>query len=203
MKRQNKYEFETTLELKVEIDGNNSIYTLKKYIDELIIKEDKSGNYEIIYIKNGIQRFSEKFTTENKELEDALFIIKTFFYKLLPDVRIKEISDEIMRELSERYILVKPEEIRLFLSYNPDLVSIILEAYEHIKRISGDVKLYLELFEDYDYPDLDSLHIIIKTDYPYEKVEELEDKLYNEWFSKISDKVGIRLYYMVEGLYDD
>jgi len=113
-----------------------------------------------------------------------------------------EIIDKVISQLSEKFILVNLEEIKLFLAYNLDLIDVLFEGYEHIKRIFGNYPIYLEFYKDYEYPEWNSLFIIVKTNYTAEKAVELENKLFEEWLVHIIDKVGTRLNFKEEPLYD-
>jgi len=193
MTEQTKNKFITDIELEVEQTDKGITYTLRKYNDKLIIKEN-----EIIYIKNGILQLHKQFASDgDRKLEDILLTIKTFFDKLLPDTRIKEIGDDIMNQLAEKYILVNPEEIKLFLAYNPDLINTLLESYENIRKIVGDYPIHLEFYWDYEYPNWQELLIVIKTKQS-DEIDELEEKLSEEWYNKLPSEITTRLGYKIE-----
>ena len=72
-------------------------------------------------------------------------------------------------------------EIKDFVSHNTQILSALLEAPEHVRRIFGDVPLHLELHHDPE-EGWDELFIVIKTSYSAKKAIELENKLFDEWF---------------------
>jgi len=107
---------------------------------------------------------------------------------------------DIIKRLSEKYILDNPEEIEKFLRDNQNLIDVILDAYDHIKRVFGDYPIHLELYIDHEYPDWKTLFIIVKTDYTSEKVIELENKLMEEWWLKLDEDIRMKLVFTEEPL---
>ena len=99
--------------------------------------------------------------------------------------------------IEQHYTLKNPEEVRIFLSSNSDIIPYLMEAPFEIYRIFGQVPIYLELHHDPE-EEWDELFIVIKTDYAAEKAVELEDRLFKEWFSEILDKVKGRLNFIEE-----
>jgi len=97
------------------------------------------------------------------------------------------------------YIFKNPEEIKMFLMSNDDLIQILLDAREHIQRVFGQVPIYLELHHDPE-EEWDELFIVIKTNYSPEKAVEFENKLFEEWFIEIISKVSGRLNFTEEPL---
>jgi len=112
---------------------------------------------------------------------------------------VEEAWIEMINELSNKYNFKNPQEIKEFLLSNKDLIEILISGYEHIRRIFGDFPIYLELHHDPE-EHWDELFIIIKTNYTAEKAIELENKLFEEWFVHIIDKVGTRLNFTEEPL---
>ncbi len=94
--------------------------------------------------------------------------------------------------LEKTYTLKNHGEIKQFLIVNDDLIPILVEGYEQITKIFGDVPVYLELHSDPE-EGWEELFIVIKTGYPTKKAFELENKLFEEWFIRIMDKVNGRL----------
>lgn len=101
--------------------------------------------------------------------------------------------------LKRIYIFDEPEEITQFLFSNEDLIEILLEARDYLVKIFGKVPIYLEFHHDPE-EEWDELFIIIKTNYPPEKAVDLENKLFEEWFIKVIDKVKGRLSFTEEPL---
>jgi len=89
------------------------------------------------------------------------------------------------------------EEIKKFLISNEDLIQILSDAQEHIYRVFGRVPISLELHHDPE-EGWDELFIIIKTQLPPEKAVNLENRLFEEWFVDILDKVEGRLNFTEE-----
>jgi len=112
---------------------------------------------------------------------------------------VEDVGTEIINSLFDKYNINNPEEIKEFLLSNRDLIEILISGYEHIRRIFGDVPLYLELHSDPE-ENWDELFIVIKSYYPAEKAIELENKLFEEWFADVIDKVGTRLNFIEEPL---
>jgi len=109
------------------------------------------------------------------------------------------LTEYLIDHLSNIYIFKNPEEIKRFLLSNTDLIEILVSAPEHIRRIFGNVPIYLELHHDPE-EDWDELFIVIKSNYPPKTAVDLENKLFDEWFIYIVDKVATRLNYTEEPL---
>jgi len=105
----------------------------------------------------------------------------------------------LIDNLETKYIFMNPEEIKMFLLSNTDLIGILIDAPEHIRRIFGEVPIYLKLTHDPE-ENWDELFIVIKTSYSPEKAVELENKLFDEWFINVIDKVNTRLNFTEEPL---
>jgi len=131
---------------------------------------------------------------------------------IFPPPRIAELSKERSEQssvyllplnqidyLENIYIFENPKEVKRFLLSNTDLIEILLEAHEHIFRIFGHVPICLELHHDPE-EDWNELFIVIKSSYKPEKAIELEERLFNEWFIRISNKVAGRLNFTEEPL---
>ena len=131
---------------------------------------------------------------------------------IFPSLRIAELSKERNEQssvyllplnqidyLENIYTFENPKEVKKFLLSNTDLIEILLEAHEHIFRIFGRVPICLELHHDPE-EDWDELFIVIKSSYKPEKAIELEERLFNEWFIRISNKVAGRLNFTEEPL---
>jgi len=100
--------------------------------------------------------------------------------------------------LSEKYKLKNPGDIVEFLQSNTDLIDVLLTGYDHIKCVVGEAEIWLELYHDPEIEGWDTLFIIIRKDLSVEDTIKLEDKLFNEWFINIIDKVATRLNYIIE-----
>ena len=99
----------------------------------------------------------------------------------------------MIERLREFYVFKGIGKIQEFLRSNEDLIPILYEALGHIYRIFGpNVINFLELHSDPE-ESWDELFIVIKSPYPSEKARELMDRLGDEWFLNIIDKVGNRL----------
>ena len=108
-----------------------------------------------------------------------------------PSVITKERTS--LKHLEAIYEFVDPERITDFLRANPDLIPFLQEAPKHIYRIFGkNVRLFLELHSDPE-EEWDELFIVIKSPYSPKKARALMDKLGEEWFLDVLDKVGNRL----------
>lgn len=102
--------------------------------------------------------------------------------------------------LKNIYIFDNHNEIISFLlDNNEDLLDILWEASNYIFDIFGKVPIYLDLHHDPE-EGWDELFIVIKTHYSPEKALELENKLFEEWFIKVIDKVKGRLNFTEEPL---
>jgi len=108
-------------------------------------------------------------------------------------------SQYLINYLSKIYIFKNPQEIKMFLLSNRDLIEILVSAPEHIRRIFGNVPIYLELHHDPE-EDWDELFIVIRSNYSPRKASELKNMLFDEWFIYIIDKVATRLNYTEEPL---
>jgi len=105
-----------------------------------------------------------------------------------------------IEQLEKLYVFVNPSDIRRFLWRNKFLIEILFEAPKKIIEIFGnDIILCLELHHDPE-EEWNELFIVIKTNYSPEEAIELENKLFEEWFIKISEKVKGRLNFTEEPL---
>jgi len=98
----------------------------------------------------------------------------------------------------DKYYLVT-NDVNDFLASNDDLVDILLDAKKHISSIFGNVPVYLEVHSDPEI-DWDELFIVIKTNYDPLKAVNLENKLFEEYFVNVLDKVNERLNFVEEPL---
>ena len=87
--------------------------------------------------------------------------------------------------LEHLYIFTQSDEIRDYILSNEFLIPLLLEAFEKIYEIFGEVPLYLELHRDPE--GWDELFIVIKTSGTPEQLIALENKLIDEWFIHILD----------------
>ncbi len=134
------------------------------------------------------------------------FILMSIFPQ--SEIVLKEINGEssvyllpqnLVGYLEAEYIFKNPDDIKVFLIANEELIEILFSAPQYIHKIFGDVPVYLELHHDPE-EEWEELFIIIKTDYSPEKAVELEDRLYEEWFVKVLDKVKGKLNFTEEPL---
>ncbi len=150
------------------------IQTMSTYDTSVILQRLHFELYEL-------PKSHEFYKEENKE--SSVY--------LLPQV--------LIDNLEEKYIFINPEEIKAFLLSNIDLIDILIDAPEHIRRIFGEVPIYLKLTHDPE-ENWDELFIVIKTSYSPEKAVEFENKLFDEWFINVIDKVNTRLSFTEEPL---
>jgi len=101
--------------------------------------------------------------------------------------------------LEKIYIFESRKEVQEYLLNNEELIEILLDSFEHIKKIGGDYPLYLELHHDPE-EEFDELFIVIKTNLSPEKALKLEEALFNEWFISIMDRVKNKLNFTEEPL---
>ncbi|HIP90110.1 MAG TPA: hypothetical protein EYH22_00985 [Candidatus Nanopusillus sp.] len=87
--------------------------------------------------------------------------------------------------MEQLYIFTQSNEIRDYILSNEFLIPLLLEAFEKIYEIFGEVPLYLELHRDPE--GWDELFIVIKTSGTPEQLIALENKLIDEWFIHILD----------------
>ena len=119
-------------------------------------------------------------------------------FKIESSIIIKSLKD--IEQLEELYIFENPPDVRRFLWKYKFLIEILFEAQKKIIEIFGnDITLYLELHHDPE-EEWNELFIVIKTNYSPEEAIELENKLFEEWFIKISEKVKGRLNFTEEPL---
>jgi hypothetical protein len=112
---------------------------------------------------------------------------------------VEDVGTEIINSLSDKYNIKNPQEIKKFLLSNRDLMEILIFGYKHIRRIFGDVPIYLELHRDPE-ENWDELFIVIRSNYSPRKASELKNKLFDEWFIYIIDKVATRLNFTEEAI---
>lgn len=90
------------------------------------------------------------------------------------------------------------EALEHFIEKN-GLTNVLWEAVPHIRRIFGsDTQFYLELSDDPD-GDFREIFIVIKTSYEIEKSLQQLDRLDQEWFLSIVNKIGNTLNITVAG----
>lgn len=100
---------------------------------------------------------------------------------------------EVIKSLQEVYFFLEPERVQKFLLDNKELIPVLQEAPIYIQEIFGSSMLiYLDLHSDPE-EDWDELFIVIKSPYDAEEAFSLEEKLFEEWFIDIMDKVQGRL----------
>ena len=138
---------------------------------------------------------------ENSVLLEKNWLSKAELWTYIPheDASIYHHEINSIEWIGEVYILEDPNEIKRYLLANKDLIPILVEGYERITKIFGNVPLYLELHSDPE-EGWEELFIVIKTSYPTEKAFELENKLFEEWFVGIMDKLNGRLNFTEEPL---
>jgi hypothetical protein len=93
--------------------------------------------------------------------------------------------------LEQLYIFSQSDEIRDYILSNEFLIPLLLDAFENIYEIFGEVPLYLELHNDPE--GWDELFIVIKTFGTPDQLIALENKLIDEWFIHILDNTKGKL----------
>lgn len=95
---------------------------------------------------------------------------------------------ESINELRNEYIFRNDKEIIEFLFVNRQLFDILFLAHLYIRDIFGDVKLYLELYENPEENDK-CLFIIIQSNYSTAKSFDLLDRLSDEWWIDVDREI--------------
>lgn len=110
-----------------------------------------------------------------------------------------EIGATLKKLTSFPYVILGDEkEIESYVISN-QLMNVLLEAVPHVRRIFGsDTQLYLELSDDPE-GDFRELFIVIKTNHEIEKSLKLLDRLDQDWFLSIVNKIGNTLNITVAG----
>lgn len=100
---------------------------------------------------------------------------------------------EQIKLLEDMYIFDSLKEGETFLLNNQYLIDILFEAREEIRRIFGYViELHLELHHDPE-EDFEELFIVIRSPYSPEEARKLMDKLGEQWFLDMIEKVQGKL----------
>ncbi|MGC8482695.1 MAG: hypothetical protein ACP5OE_03490 [Thermodesulfobium sp.] len=89
------------------------------------------------------------------------------------------------------------ENVCKFLLNNKDLITVLESSIEEIRDIFGNSQVFLEIDNDPE-EEFEELFIVIKSNFDANKVIELKEKFFYNWFVKIIDKVGNRLNFTVE-----
>ncbi|MEO1784159.1 hypothetical protein V4762_03670 [Thermodesulfobium sp. 4217-1] len=89
------------------------------------------------------------------------------------------------------------ENVCKFLLNNKDLITVLESSIEEIRDIFGNSQVFLEIDNDPE-EEFEELFIVIKSNFDANKVIELKEKFFYDWFVKIIDKVGNRLNFTVE-----
>lgn len=89
------------------------------------------------------------------------------------------------------------ENVYKFLLDNKDLITVLESSIEEIRNIFGNSQVFLEIDNDPE-EEFEELFIVIKSNFDANKVIELKEKFFYNWFVKIIDKVGNRLNFTVE-----
>ena len=106
----------------------------------------------------------------------------------------------LMEQIENLYTFTDRNEVRQYLLKNPDLLDILLNGVDEIKKVFGsNFPLLLEVHTDPE-EDWDELFIIIKTDLSVEEVINKDEELFFSWFHGIIRQVGMRLSYTEEPL---
>ncbi len=93
------------------------------------------------------------------------------------------------------------DNVEEYLQKNKDLIDVLMEAVEPIRRIFGNSQLLLEVMIDNDEELNDyweCLFIIINANCSLKESLDKDDQLFTEWFEKYSDIIDGRLNYIVE-----
>lgn len=111
-------------------------------------------------------------------------------------------TEYIMKKLEQfeeggLYTFEDKEEIIRFLIKNPDLIQELYSAHQHICKVFGECNIHVKLYKDPE-ENTEEILIVIKSKNPPEKILELYERLFEDWYIKIMDKVFPRLDYTVE-----
>ncbi len=108
----------------------------------------------------------------------------------LPETSILKGKVDNIYVLGGLYIMKNPLEIRSFLFSHDNLIPILFEAPEKIRKIFGNAaELYLELSQDPE-EEWEGLFIIIKTNIPPEKSITLLNRFDEEWWLYVDDEIS-------------
>ncbi|MBN1580542.1 MAG: hypothetical protein JXA89_07545 [Anaerolineae bacterium] len=90
---------------------------------------------------------------------------------------------ESLNQISSLYQSENPEAVQGFLSPRPDLIPVLIEAYDLIKAYFGDQPtIQLKLVRDPEFPVLQKLFAYIQTDLPVSEAMTLADQIDDDWF---------------------
>ena len=111
-------------------------------------------------------------------------------------------TEYIMKKLEQfeeegLYTFEDKEEIIRFLIKNPDLIQELYSAHQLICKVFGECNIDVKLYKDPE-ENTEEILIVIKSKNPPEKILELYERLFEDWYIKIMDKVFPRLDYTVE-----
>lgn len=116
------------------------------------------------------------------------------------------ISTGISMDEDTRYMWIKKnyhvpgefeDDIRSFISNNPEVMDILEQAPYYIRHIVGDYPLYLEIVREPD-DGWEELFIVVRTGLPAEEALKLDDRLFELWFGEAMRSVVGKLEIVVE-----
>lgn len=99
--------------------------------------------------------------------------------------------------IEEFYVLENLVDIKIFLLRNPNLIDILLDAPKYFNGHIMNAQLYLELHRDPE-ENWDELFIILKINAEVHEAINIENKLFETWFSDIMDETRGLLNFEVE-----
>jgi len=104
-----------------------------------------------------------------------------------------------LSRIEEIYSLRDPPTIRQFLRTYPQLIDVLLEAYDYLRKYFGpDLQVTLEVVSDPEVEGMDELFAYILTSLPVDEALARLDRLDKEWFLDQLDRVDGRFNFNLE-----
>jgi hypothetical protein len=102
-------------------------------------------------------------------------------------------------EVAKLYSIEDERELSQFVAKNPDIVTLLLEVHQQIRKYFPHEHLALKVSSDYEYPDWEKLVLSVHTDVNYSDEASIKLSEFDEnWWLEASSGIGLKLYIGLE-----
>lgn len=113
-------------------------------------------------------------------------------------MNILQVSDSI-QQVTQLYLVEDEQEVGSFLAKSPEVIALLIEAHNQIRKYFEQEKLALKVNHNYELPEWEKLAIFIFAS--VNNLDEAERKLLEldeNWWIDASSGVGMKLYIGLE-----